>query len=989
MFELPRVDIYLSSKLGRLGEKVARNPLQYLGFGLLLIALFSTGLQQFEYESNPGYLFVPSDARSYKERQVVEKWFPQKLDSRFVRGAESKFPMITEIAITPLYGDEILNKDIWREAFNLNKAIQTIQVTSDEDLFMWSNLCARFDGECVGNDVLSLHDRLDQVNLTYPLMKDPLNNKIYPMLAHIGGVTLDGNDLISGKALKISFIIDSSSKRKEKAGHIFTQVVRLYASSINFQHIKVAAITDMTLEEELSATLHGILDKIPLTLVLVLSFSIYNCLSTDWVRSKPWIGVISVLVSALAFSSASGLALYLGVKWQAINIICLSLTLGIGLDDTFVMLSAWWRSELTCGRDVTSRISATYSEAAVSITVTSLTNVISFLVGALVPGFPAVRIFCFYTALCMTFMYLWTLFILGPCITMAGHLEHANRHCLFFIRVDSKSEAELYRGWFYPFLFQGGVGKKAGNARDNKEGKFMTFFRDVIAKQINKSYNKVIILLCFAAYLAASIYGITQLDMGLERNKLIGHDSYAMKFYDAEDKYFRDNPYRFQIIIEDELEYWNKTVRDSIFEFVHKLEDSGFITADPEFRQSWLHQFMEKVEDNFLFFDISTKKKFIDNLISFLEVVEDTPIFDDVIFSSDNSTILASRFFLQSSRIKDAKEEVVMLSTLRQIVDDAPFKATIYHPFFSLFDQFAQVTRTTLECVVCCVICMTIVTAIFIPDKRSIIWVTFTIISVEVGIVGFMALIGIRLDVISMIVIIMGIGFSVDFSAHISYHYLTSGCDLSASSRVEHCLYALGPPIIRGGASTILGVISLYFHPNYIPETFSTMILLIISLGLVHSLLLLPVLLSLFGPAAKYKKSENKLNSPSTLSETFTYQASLSPNPMRKKKSESLRKLVLGVSAIPGFQDIDRNAECLDNTDFSIGSWNKSANTPEFHKLIVNRLKHSGVDLNNVEKNHDVNMNDISNIHSLPYYKFAHVKRSAKISRVRSFSDQE
>jgi len=395
---------------------------------------------------------------------------------------------------------------------------------------------------------------------------------------------------------------------------------------------------------------------------------------------------------------------------------------------------------------------------------------------------------------------------------------------------------------------------------------------------------------------------------------------------------------------------------------------------------------MEKVEDNFLFFDISTKKKFIDNVINFLEVVEDTPLFDDVIFSSDNSSILVSRLFLQSSRIKDAKEEVVPLSTLRQIIDDAPFKATIYHPFFSFFDQFAQVTRTTLECVACCVVCMTIITVIFIPDKRSIIWVTFTIISVEVGIVGFMALIGIRLDVISMIVIIMGIGFSVDFSAHISYHYLTSGCDMSASSRVEHCLYALGPPIIRGGASTILGVISLYFHPSYIPETFSTMIFLIISLGLLHSLLLLPVLLSLFGPTTN---KMSVLTSPSTLSETFTYQASLSPNPMKKKKSESLRKLVLGVSAIPGFQDIDRNMEPLDNTDFSIGSWNKSANTPDFHKFIVNRLKHSGTNICSNEDKNDVNMNDTSNIHSLPYYKFAHVKRSAKINRMGSFSDQE
>ena len=64
------------------------------------------------------------------------------------------------------------------------------------------------------------------------------------------------------------------------------------------------------------------------------------------------------------------------------------------------------------------------------------------------------------------------------------------------------------------------------------------------------------------------------------------------------------------------------------------------------------------------------------------------------------------------------------------------------------------------------------------------LWVSFSIVSIEMGVVGFMTLWGINLDGVALINLIMCIGFSVDFSAHICYHYIT--CSDSDSGGNEH-----------------------------------------------------------------------------------------------------------------------------------------------------------------------------------------------------------
>ena len=72
---------------------------------------------------------------------------------------------------------------------------------------------------------------------------------------------------------------------------------------------------------------------------------------------------------------------------------------GIGIDDTFVMLAAWRRTRLQ--DPVPKRLAETYADAAISVTITSITDMLSFYIGILTP-FPSVQIFCSYTG---TFFY--------------------------------------------------------------------------------------------------------------------------------------------------------------------------------------------------------------------------------------------------------------------------------------------------------------------------------------------------------------------------------------------------------------------------------------------------------------------------------------------------------------------------------------------------------------------------------------------------------
>lgn len=385
---------------------------------------------------------------------------------------------------------------------------------------------------------------------------------------------------------------------------------------------------------------------------------------------------------------------------------------------------------------------------------------------------------------------------------------------------------------------------------DNQDHVMMIFFRDVVATALNKAYVKVIVIVVFLIYLAIGIWGCTQVKEGLDRRKLSRDDSYSVKFYDYEDRYFREYPYRIQVVINETLNYADPLVRDRVEQILDRFESSKYV-GDKNLTESWLRAYTRFIdqEDSFLFLqalNMTDQQDYYTGLRNIFLHFPGTESFrNDVVFSEDGSEIIAARFVVQTKNITDANMEKEMLIELRQIADE--FKdehVSIFNHLFIFFDQFILVRGISLQTISVAALVMMGISLIFIPSPSCAIWVAFSIISIEIGVIGYMTHWGVNLDSISMINLIMCIGFSVDFSAHISYAYISCEEETPAL-RVRSALYSLGLPIFQGSVSTILGIVALAFAPSYVFVTFFKTVFLVMLFGATHGVLLLPVLLSL------------------------------------------------------------------------------------------------------------------------------------------------
>lgn len=205
--------------------------------------------------------------------------------------------------------------------------------------------------------------------------------------------------------------------------------------------------------------------------------------------------------------------------------------------------------------------------------------------------------------------------------------------------------------------------------------------------------------------------------------------------------------------------------------------------------------------------------------------------------------MIATRFPIRLRNVGLANQTIAM-NFLRQVAKNSSLNVTVFHEFFIFADQYDSILSSTIVNIACASAAVIVVSLLLIPRPLCSIWVSVTIASINVGIFGYMSLWGVKLDFVSMVTIIMSIGFCVDFSAHIAYHFAKDR-GLSSQERIRSALHSVGVPILQSALSTILGILVLIVVDNYVYRSFLKTVFLVILLGAYHGLVVLPVLLTL------------------------------------------------------------------------------------------------------------------------------------------------
>ncbi|KAK6641750.1 hypothetical protein RUM44_013465 [Polyplax serrata] len=552
----------------------------------------------------------------------------------------------------------------------------------------------------------------------------------------------------------------------------------------------------------------------------------------NWVEFRFGLGCIGLACIGLSFVLAISLCSLLGIFYGPVHTSLPFLLLGIGVDDMFVIISCW--KHLT-GEERKLRheekIAVALKHAGVSITVTSITDLMAFLIGSFTI-LPSLHSFCLYTAAGVLFMFIFqaTMFVAFLSID-EKRIEKGRNSILWCIEHKNFRPQE--------------------SASESLQMKVFDF---IYSKLIFKLPFKIFVILVTIILAGVAVKGNLELKQKFDPKWFLPNNSYLLQFYSQRNHFYPDVGKSGAIYVGNV----NYT------EDIGKIHQLSLImqnqTAIVKNIDTWTSAFLKYTRKAFrvdLLKETVPESTFKEYLSKFLWSPNGARFqknfrFDgDLICGQPTPDVAMSLINFVFKRFDGPEEYIPAMNKLKGIVKDANVTsgdgfATVWSKIFANWVTDEIIDRELYRNLGMALCCIMFCTGILIVDIQICFWIFTCVLLTLVDVAGFIYFWGLYIDVASCIALVLAVGLCVDYAAHVGHVFLTfkGTRDERALKTVKY----IGTATVNGAFSTLLAVSLLGNSDAYIFQTFFKIFFLVTLFGLFHGVVFLPVVLSLVGP---------------------------------------------------------------------------------------------------------------------------------------------
>ena len=603
------------------------------------------------------------------------------------------------------------------------------------------------------------------------------------------------------------------------------------------------------------ATILGDIGFFAIGYILMGGYASYMLGKINCVEQRILLATVGILGVLMGIIVSYGLCSAFGLFYGPMHSVMPFLMLGIGIDDMFVIVQSWETLKpQERSLSLIERFGVTMRHAGAAITVTSVTDIIAFGIG----GFtvlPALQSFCIYASvgIVATFLFQSTFFLAWFSLDQRRQESGRNACCFCYVHNNYQppSNNQQHQGCMLR-AFRG-----LGNILSKKAFKILVM---IITTVLLSFGNSVPELNCNITNndIITGIWGNVLLKQEFDPTWFIPHETYLAKWFRLNKQYFPS---------EGEIGtiYFNGVdlPRDiaKVESLAIELRNNKDIIESVD---SWTSNYQEFLYKNNNITDVSliNETMFQETIVRFLFSPSGAAYKGKFRFRGDSPpecgglapTIDLFEISFTHRLFSGPEEHVPAMNKVKAAIKNSNITGRVF-PWtigYASWETDEVISLEVYRNIALALVAVFFTTLLFICNLQGAVIIIFCVLLTLIDVGGFLHFWGITIDTVSCNNLVIAIGLCVDYSVHITHWFLSESG--TRDERMRATVQNIGPAVFNGGFSTFLAFILLAGSRSHVFSSFFKVFFLVVTFGLFHGLIFLPVILSLVGPSSVVAK---------------------------------------------------------------------------------------------------------------------------------------